>query len=110
MTIAFPPPEDRQVSDVWSSLGGDLKASVDLVITMAIAPDTLFEIAQAVMAPMRLKAVGHTTYDVEDDVRQLRQPPVTPAPAAQASEPRPAGRVGGGGSGRARKRPRNQDS
>ena len=55
VTIAFPPPEDRQVSDVWSSLGGDLKPSVDLVVTMAMAPDTFFEIAQAVMAPMRLR-------------------------------------------------------
>jgi Pvc16 N-terminal domain len=111
VTIAFPPPEDRQVSDVWSSLGGDLKASVDLVITMAIAPDTLFEIAQAVMAPMRLKAVGHTTYDVEDDVRQLRQPPVTPAPAVRAEPPAPPPAASASGdSGRARRRPRNQGS
>jgi Pvc16 N-terminal domain len=68
--IAYPPPENRQVSDVWSSLGGDLKPSIDLVITMAIQPDTLYDVAQSVMAPLRLKAVGHTTYDVEDDVRQ----------------------------------------
>jgi Pvc16 N-terminal domain len=83
--IAYPPPENRQVSDVWSSLGGDLKPSVDLVITMAMEPDSLYEVAQAVMAPLRLRAVGHTTYDVEDDVRQLRQPPAgEPAPAPPA--------------------------
>jgi hypothetical protein len=112
VTIAYPPPEDRQVSDVWSSLGGDLKPSVDLVITMAIAPDTLFEIAQAVMAPMRLRAAGHTTYDVEDDVRQLRPPagtPPPPDPASPAEPAAPAASASAGG-GRSRSRPRNQDS
>jgi hypothetical protein len=88
VTMAYPPPENRQVSDVWSSLGGDLKPSVDLVITIALRPDLLYEIAQAVMAPLRLRAVGHTTYDVEDDIRHLPDPapsePVPPAPAPVA--------------------------
>jgi hypothetical protein len=94
--IAYPPPENRQVSDVWSSLGGDLKPSVDLVITIALQPDTLYEVAQAVMAPLRLRAVGHTTYDVEDDVRQLRQPLAgEPGPAETgAAEPVPVAAVG----------------
>ncbi|MGH9056617.1 MAG: DUF4255 domain-containing protein [Acidimicrobiales bacterium] len=83
--IAYPPPEDRQVSDVWSSLGGDLKPSVDLVITLAIQPERLYDIAQAVMAPLRLRAVGQVTVDAEDDLRQLRQPePDRPVEAAEA--------------------------
>jgi hypothetical protein len=88
--MAYPPPENRQVSDVWSSLGGDLKPSIDLVITIPLRPDLLAEIAQAVMAPLRLRAVGHTTYDVEDDIRHLRDPapaePTPPAPVAPARE------------------------
>ena len=94
------------MSDVWSSLGGDLKPSVDLVITIAMQPDTFYEIAQAVMAPMRLRAVGHTTYDVEDEPRQLRD----------LARRRPAfacpGRAspGGRGGSRPRKRARSQDS
>lgn len=32
-TIALPPPPDRSISDVWSALGGELKASLDLVVT-----------------------------------------------------------------------------
>jgi hypothetical protein len=59
---------------VWTSLGGDLKPSIDLVITMALQPDRLSEIAQAVMAPMRLKAVGQVTYEAEDDIRHLPDP------------------------------------
>jgi len=68
--LAYPPPENRQVSDVWASLGGDLKPSLDLVITIAIFDDTLFKIAQAVMEPMRLKAVGVNTSEAEDQMRQ----------------------------------------
>jgi hypothetical protein len=103
VSIAYPPPENRQVSDVWSSLGGDLKPSVDLVITMAMSPDTMYEIAQAVMAPLRLRAVGHTTYDVEDDVRHLPDP-VDDEPAGAA----PASMAGVGS--KARKSPRSEDS
>jgi hypothetical protein len=92
--IAYPPPEDRQVSDVWSSVGGDLKPSVDLVITLAIQPEKFYDIAQAVMAPMRLRAVGHTTMDMEDDVKEGRvngaaehdgnDAPTAPSQAAEA--------------------------
>jgi hypothetical protein len=91
--IAWPPPENRQVSDVWSSLGGDLKPSIDLVITMAVQPDTLYDIAQSVMGPLRLKAAGHTTFDMEDDIREGRMPaangsvpPPAPAPVAVAAD------------------------
>jgi hypothetical protein len=83
--IAYPPPEDRQVSDVWSSLGGDLKPSIDLVITLAIQPARLYDIANAVMAPMRLRAVGQVTYEAEDDMRHLpdsRVPAEAPEPAS----------------------------
>ena len=32
-TIALPPPAERSLSDVWSALGGELKPSLDLVVT-----------------------------------------------------------------------------
>jgi len=32
LNIALPPPQDRSISDVWSALGGELKASLDLVV------------------------------------------------------------------------------
>ena len=32
-TIALPLPPERSISDVWSALGGELKASLDLVVT-----------------------------------------------------------------------------
>ena len=33
MTIGLPPPEDRAFADVWTALGGELKPSLDLVVT-----------------------------------------------------------------------------
>ncbi|MDX2678038.1 DUF4255 domain-containing protein [Streptomyces soliscabiei] len=36
MTIALPPPEDRAFADVWSALGGELKPSLDLVISLPL--------------------------------------------------------------------------
>jgi hypothetical protein len=44
LSIALPPPQDRSISDVWSALGGELKASLDLVVN---AP---FEVKVAVPA------------------------------------------------------------
>src|ERR1700716_3957705 len=44
LNIALPPPQDRSISDVWSALGGELKASLDLVVN---AP---FEVKTAIAA------------------------------------------------------------
>ena len=74
--IAYPPPENRQVSDVWSSLGGDLKPSIDLVVTLPIQPESFFEVAQAVMAPLRLDSTNFNTFDSPDGVRHLPDRPV----------------------------------
>jgi uncharacterized protein DUF4255 len=34
VSVALPPPEDRSFADVWSALGGELKPSLDLVVTV----------------------------------------------------------------------------
>ena len=36
ITIALPPPEDRAFADVWSALGGELKPSIDIVVTIPV--------------------------------------------------------------------------
>lgn len=97
LQIAYPPPEDRQVSDVWSSLGGDLKASVDLVVTLPIKPQKLIEIAPAVVAPLRLHTTSQKTIESDDGVRSLRlahpartEPePSDPEAAASPAGPKP---------------------
>ena len=36
VTIALPRPPDRPVSDVWTALGGELKPSLDLIVTAPV--------------------------------------------------------------------------
>jgi hypothetical protein len=36
MTVALPPPEDRAFADVWTALGGELKPSLDVVVSAPI--------------------------------------------------------------------------
>ncbi|HEU0086912.1 MAG TPA: DUF4255 domain-containing protein [Pseudonocardiaceae bacterium] len=36
LTIALPPPEDRAFADVWTALGGELKPSLDVVISAPV--------------------------------------------------------------------------
>ncbi|MFJ1798917.1 DUF4255 domain-containing protein [Streptomyces sp. NPDC088180] len=43
MSIALPPPEDRSFADVWSALGGELKPSLDLVISVPVTASPVYE-------------------------------------------------------------------
>ncbi|MDQ1007783.1 hypothetical protein QFZ82_002268 [Streptomyces sp. V4I23] len=36
VSIALPPPEDRAFADVWSALGGELKPSLDVVVSAPV--------------------------------------------------------------------------
>ncbi|MFG3340757.1 DUF4255 domain-containing protein [Glycomyces sp. NPDC048151] len=36
MTVALPPPEDRAFADVWTALGGELKPSLDIVVSAPV--------------------------------------------------------------------------
>ncbi|MGQ0775353.1 MAG: DUF4255 domain-containing protein [Pseudonocardiales bacterium] len=36
LTVALPPPEDRSFADVWTALGGELKPSLDVVVSAAV--------------------------------------------------------------------------
>jgi hypothetical protein len=36
LTVALPPPEDRSFADVWTALGGELKPSLDVVVSAPV--------------------------------------------------------------------------
>jgi hypothetical protein len=55
VTIALPPPQDRSLSDVWNALGGELKPSLDLVITAPFDPARALEIGPPVLEEPRLR-------------------------------------------------------
>ena len=43
VTVALPPPEDRAFADVWSALGGELKPSIDLVVSAPVDTGQRYE-------------------------------------------------------------------
>jgi hypothetical protein len=73
--VAKPPAEQRQISEVWSALGGELKASLDLVVTAAIGsePVTVFP-----PAPEQLRVHASGTGGQEEE-RRLHRPEVGPS-------------------------------
>lgn len=55
ISIALPPPDDRQPTDVWSALGGQLKPSLDLVVIAPLRPKNLQPAAALVQEEPRLR-------------------------------------------------------
>ncbi|MEO7587019.1 MAG: DUF4255 domain-containing protein [Arachnia sp.] len=58
VTVGLPPPEDRAFADVWSALGGELKPSIDVVVTAPIDTGQRYEAAPLVTAAARVNVGG----------------------------------------------------
>jgi hypothetical protein len=58
VSIALPPPEDRSFADVWTALGGELKPSLDVVVTAPIATGQSFPAGPPVQWPTTLITEG----------------------------------------------------
>jgi Pvc16 N-terminal domain len=60
MTIALPPPADRSLSDVWTALGGELKPSLDLVVTAPVIDVRAESAGPPVLEEPRIRVGGET--------------------------------------------------
>ena len=58
ITIALPPPEDRAFADVWSALGGELKPSIDVVVSTPLDTGQSFHTGAPVELPPRVSLGG----------------------------------------------------
>jgi Pvc16 N-terminal domain len=58
VTVALPPPEDRAFADVWSALGGELKPSIDLVVSAPVDTGQRYETGPPVLEPPRVSIGG----------------------------------------------------
>ena len=58
VSVALPPPEDRSFADVWTALGGELKPSLDIVVTAPTDTGRSFPAGPAVEKPTVLVAEG----------------------------------------------------
>jgi hypothetical protein len=84
MTIGLPPPEDRAFADVWSALGGELKPSLDLVVTAPMWTGREYEAGAPVDEGMVVDM--RDTVDGGSETRQKHVPPPKeePKPVAPA--------------------------
>ena len=80
-TIALPPPPDRSLSDVWSALGGELKPSLDLVVSAPLTIGREEAAGPPVLEDPRIR-VSRGDAAEEANLRRARRP----APAPEAME------------------------
>jgi hypothetical protein len=68
LRISLPPPEDRSFADVWTALGGELKPSIDVVVSAPLAPSRTFEAGPPVQ-----EATIVTLQEVDGDAIDLER-------------------------------------
>ena len=57
VTVALPPMEDRSIADTWSAMGGELKPSLDVVVTAPMNIDRAIAAGPPVLEEPRLRIV-----------------------------------------------------
>jgi hypothetical protein len=88
LTIGLPPPEDRAFADVWSALGGELKPSLDLVVTAPIYTGREFVGGPPVEDGLAIDA-SDLVHGGTDTARKLHKPPpAVGVPAEPVGTPR----------------------
>ena len=91
LTVGLPPPEDRGFADVWSALGGELKPSIDVVVTAPINTGQQFEVGPPVTTPPIFNFGGSSDVPVSEPVGLTVEEP------EQTTAPEPAAKSGRGG-------------
>ena len=87
VSIALPPPEDRSFADVWTALGGELKPSLDVVISAPTWTGRVYEAGAPVDKPPRVSIGGSAGWPPVES-RQGRRAASAESPD-QAAEPAP---------------------
>ncbi|HLX34134.1 MAG TPA: DUF4255 domain-containing protein [Candidatus Limnocylindrales bacterium] len=91
ITVALPPADERKIADTWSALGGELKPSLDVVVTAPLSIARSLEAGPPVLEEPRLAVVrrddgtngnGHGSRDGNGHTETARRRNVGAAPAA----------------------------
>lgn len=72
ITVALPPPEDRAFADVWSALGGELKPSIDLVVSAPVETGQRYDTGPPVTVPPVISMGGSTGWPPTERVGGAR--------------------------------------
>lgn len=90
--VGLPPPEDRSFADVWSAMGGELKPSLDLVVTAPISAGQPWPAGAPVTAPPVLAARGTNDWPTREHRSHDRPHSPDPAPPPIPGPDEPARR------------------
>ena len=96
LNIALPPPQDRSISDVWSALGGELKASLDLVVNAPFEVKVAIPAGPPVLEEPRFTFAGPDG-EAEDGTTPAARGGRARRGAAAAEAAKPVGAPGPGG-------------
>jgi Pvc16 N-terminal domain len=93
LTVGLPPPEDRGFADVWSALGGELKPSIDVVVSAPINTGQHFEVGPPVTTPPLFNFGGSRDVPVSEPVGLTSVEREQAAAAEASGKPEGAGRA-----------------
>lgn len=65
LAVGLPPEEDRSFADVWSALGGELRPSIDVVVSIPLDAGRSFATGPAVEKPLEVDLSNLAEADVE---------------------------------------------
>src|SRR5688500_6330917 len=83
LSVAQPPPADRACADVWSALGGELKPSLDIVVSVPPDSGQRRLVGPPVTAPPSVSVGGSEGWPP----REVRQPNRREGTGAEAGRP-----------------------
>ena len=78
MTIGLPAPPDRSLSDVWTALGGELKPSLDLIVTAPVVDARREDAGPPVLEEPRIRMGDEATGGRKPARREDAPVPVPP--------------------------------
>ncbi|MCM3661597.1 DUF4255 domain-containing protein [Georgenia satyanarayanai] len=86
LTVGLPPPEDRGFADVWSSLGGQLKPSIDVVLTAPFSSGADLPVGPPVAEPT-VVSISDLRGPAQERAGGRRTRPEEPAPPTTSTRP-----------------------
>ncbi|HEY7023479.1 MAG TPA: DUF4255 domain-containing protein [Candidatus Limnocylindrales bacterium] len=86
ITVALPPEQDRSIADTWSALGGELKPSLDLVVTAPLNVPRTIAAGPPVLEQPRLVILGQENAQAGPKRGKGASAGVARQPAAIATE------------------------
>ncbi|MDQ3151961.1 MAG: DUF4255 domain-containing protein [Actinomycetota bacterium] len=89
LTVALPPPEDRAFADVWTALGGELKPSLDVVVSAPIDAGKRYPAGPPVREGMQVDFGDLDGEQADGRVGKHRPEPPAPRPAMTRTRRRP---------------------